>query len=273
MDGCGRALWRQEADLFHHSTETGPDGNLYVPSRIEPSALPGFPADYSDDAITVLSPAGEILAQRSVTDLLLAQGYAHLVYNARDFHRDAIHLNDIEPVLEDGRYWRRGDLFLSLRTRSAVLLYRPSEDRILWLQQGPWLGQHDVDILDGTRIAIFNNNSYDTGRGGRVLGFSEISVYDFATGAVTSPWRAALESAAVRTVFEGLQAFLPGGHVLVEEENAGRLLILAPDGTVAAEFVNRAADGTVYRLGWSRHVPQPLAAAALAALAGQACGG
>ncbi|MFQ5624860.1 MAG: hypothetical protein ACE5FS_15865, partial [Paracoccaceae bacterium] len=39
-----------------------------------------------------------------------------------------------------------------------------------------------------------------------------------------------------------------------EEENAGRILLMQPTGKLAGEFINRASDGRVYRLGWSRYV-------------------
>ena len=73
------------------------------------------------------------------------------------YNHDPIHLNDIEPVLADGPYWKKGDLFLSLRNVSAVMLYRPSTDEIVWIKRGPWIAQHDVDILDDHRIGIYDN--------------------------------------------------------------------------------------------------------------------
>ena len=75
---------------------------------------------------------------------------------------DPIHLNDIEPVRKDGPYWRKGDLFLSLRSPSTVMLYRPSTNKVIWRKDGPWSKQHDVDILDDHRISIFNNNGRET---------------------------------------------------------------------------------------------------------------
>ena len=29
---------------------------------------------------------------------------------------DPFHINDIQPVLQDGKYWMKGDVFLSLRS-------------------------------------------------------------------------------------------------------------------------------------------------------------
>ena len=62
-----------------------------------------------------------------------------------------------------GPDWKKGDLFLSLRNVSAVLLYRPSTDQIVWMKRGPWIGQHDVDILDDHRIGIYDNAAENRG--------------------------------------------------------------------------------------------------------------
>ena len=63
---------------------------------------------------------------------------------------------------KDGPYWRKGDLFLSLRSPSTVMLYRPATNKVIWRKDGPWSKQHDVDILDDHRISIFNNNGRET---------------------------------------------------------------------------------------------------------------
>jgi hypothetical protein len=82
------------------------------------------------------------------------------------YNDDPTHLNDIQPVLADGPYWKKGDLFVSLRNISSIMLYRPSTDQIVWMKRGPWLSQHDVDILDDHRISVYDNNVQDRGAGG-----------------------------------------------------------------------------------------------------------
>ena len=59
---------------------------------------------------------------------------------------------------------------------------------------------------------------------------------------------------------------------MVEEENFGRLLVFAQNGEVAAEYINGASDGLVYRMGWSRYIPQELGETILANVAVQSCG-
>lgn len=165
----------------------------------------------------------------------------------------------------------KGDLFLSFRTPSLVALYRPSAGKFVWWQAGPWLAQHDVDILDDHRIAVFNNNAYNRGLGPRVEGVSETLIYDFETGSVTSPYRETMERLGAATVSEGLQDFTPSGHLIFEEENRGRIFVLNEIGGVTATFVNRADNGEIYRLGWSRYITQPHGEKALTAISDSGC--
>ena len=104
------------------------------------------------------------------------------------------------------------------------------------------------------------------------MGTSEILAYDFATDTVSSPFLPLFEAHDIRTETQGLFTLLPSGHLLVEEADAGRFLIFAPDGRLAAENVNRAPDGLVYQLGWSRYIGREEGDAILAAMETQDCG-
>lgn len=272
ISACAAPVWREASLLYHHSSEADAEGMLWVPSYAEPSTVKGALPDFHDDLLVQLSPDGEILYRKSLVEAFTENGLFPVVFTAGTYQSDPLHLNDIQPVLEDGPYWKKGDLFLSLRHRSMLLLYRPSTNEIVWSKVGPWMAQHDVDILDDHRIAVFNNNAYDTGQGGYVRGHSQLMVYDFATGAVSTEADATMASEKVVTQSEGLADRTPQGQVIVEQENAGRLLILAPDGRVFATFVNAAGDGVNYRMGWSRYVPGPLGDQALQAIGATACG-
>ena len=133
--------------------------------------------------IRQVSPSGKLLYSKSVTQILLRHGYANWLFGTDVYNDDPTHLNDIEPVLADGPYWKKGDLFLSLRNVSAIMLYRPSTDEIVWMKRGPWMSQHDVDILDDHRIGIYDNAAEDRGDEEKPYfpSSSQIMVYDFAS--------------------------------------------------------------------------------------------
>jgi hypothetical protein len=266
LDSCAKRVWAQDSILAHHSTESDGAGGFWVPGQLEPHTIDELSDSFVEGALVHIDGAGNILSQKSTTQIYLDHGMEYALFNAGHYKPDPLHLNDIQPVLEDGPYWRKGDLFLSFRHSSTIMLYRPSSDEIVWMRQGPWLAQHDVDMIDDHRIAIFDNQTYDKGNGARIHGTNRIVVYDFATGEVSFPWSKAFETADIKTVFEGLFTLLPGGGIFVEEENSGRILIMGPDGGVVAQFINKGENGLTYRLGWSRYMSEAEGDAALANL-------
>ena len=268
---CGDIQWVNDDFLFHHSTEPDGEGGFWIPSLM----LKDRPKDLSNsfvrEALVRVNSEGEVVYQKALDEILIANGLRHLLFPATGFFKDPMHLNDIQPIYADGPFWKKGDLFLSLRTPSLVLLYRPSTQKIIWSQAGPWMSQHDVDIVDDHRIAVFSNNAYDEGLGPRVAGPSETLIYDFETGVLTSPFRKTLKELNVITLTEGLQDFAPSGHVIFEEADRGRILLLDGKGKLVASFLNRAENGQVYALGWSRYIPQAHGDKALAAIEQSGC--
>jgi len=271
VDACARPVWMQDATMFHHSTESDGAGGFWIPTHIEPSQIPLVAPDFVDDGLGHVTADGKILANISVAEMLMRHGLQHLVFRPFDAARDTLHLNDIEPVLSDGPFWKAGDLFLSLRHVSMILLYRPSTDQIVWMKQGPWMAQHDVDILDDHRIAVFDNRAYYRGEAGWVDGASDVAVYDFATDAVTHPLQTAMSRENLQVLFEGVHAPLPGGAHVVEDQASGIVLLLAADGNKLGQFVNLQDDGKVYQIGWGRFVNQAEGDLVLGKLNGDSC--
>jgi hypothetical protein len=152
-----------------------------------------------------------------------------------------------------------------------ILLYRPSTGKIVWQKAGPWIEQHDVDILDDHRISVFDNNVQDRGKGGFIDGSSQVRVYDFSTDSVSTPLEQSALDARILAVNNGLADHTASGLTIVEEDTAGRILVFAADGKLQAEYVNRAENGKLYRMGWSRYVDADTANAALAKLAATTC--
>jgi hypothetical protein len=268
IDACSRVVWINDVDIFHHSTERDDSGMFWAATRQEPVTIKDVnPDKFWDDSIAMVAPDGKLLMNRSVSQILIDNGLENLIWRNDD---DPIHLNDIEPVRKDGPYWRKGDLFLSLCSPSTVMLYRPSTNKVIWRKDGPWSKQHDVDILDDHRISIFNNNGKGRWAAPRK---AEVNIYDFATGEVTSPWRAALERLDVWAPIESLAEVLPNDELFVEGQQQGRLIRLTRDGDVVWEYVNRAKTGRVFVLGWSRLLDTATGSRLAETLARVDCGG
>ena len=138
-----------------------------------------------------------------------------------------------------------------------IILYRPSTNTIIWKGLGLSEAQHDVDILDDHRISIFNNNVQKFFDGERVDGSNEIVIYDFKTDSYSKYFDESLEQNDVRTTTEGGSQIFDNGDLFIEEQNFGRLLYFNQDTSVQWQYVNRADDGNVYMLNWSRVLYEP----------------
>jgi Arylsulfotransferase (ASST) len=252
INACGKVKWSLDG-IFHHSIERDADGFFWVPRALVPATRSGASANSADDAIARISPNGVQVYVKTIYAIFVENGLRHLV-DGQPYSDDPFHLNDIEPVLKNGPYWRRGDLFLSLRHNSMVLLYRPSTGRIIWHRQGPWQMQHDVNVIDGSRISIFDNNVVSTSSGEKVNGANRMILLDFKTQSLSTPLESAFKRHEIRTVTEGRGLLLSNGGMIVEETNAGRLLGLAKDGSISWRYINGKADGLRWVLGWSRYL-------------------
>jgi len=278
IDACGRVLWTRDG-IFHHANELDAEGNIWSSGRLLKSALPHVGDFFSEDEIAKISPDGRLFGTQSIATIL-ARNQLTPLWRSVPYTDDPFHLNDIQPVLASGPYWQKGDLFISLRNLSLIMLYRPSTGRVLWSRQGPWSMQHDVDILDDHRISIFDNGVQSAPDGPRplapngdyVVKHNRLYVYDFATGKTESPFEAAFAAQDIRTVTQGLATYMENGDLFVEETNYGRLLRMSPDGTVRWRYISTDTGGRRLELGWSRYIDPKTQGPAILAAANARCG-
>lgn len=268
-DACGRMLWSLDG-IFTHSTELAPDGSLWVPYRHPRPNEPRVAATFWDDAIANVSIDGKLLSTTTIATILERSGLAHL-WRGRPYSDDPFHLNDIQPVFADGPHWRRGDLFLSLRNLSLVALYRPATGRILWWRAQPWRFQHDVTILDDHRIAVFDNNVLLGYPGEAVNGTNRLVVVDFARGTTSAPWDAGFRRNALATRAQGRGTPLPGGDAVIEETEQGRVVRMAPDGTLRWRYISADVEQRRFALAWSRYLNPSTDGAAIQKLVNHKC--
>lgn len=267
VDACGRLVWTIDRH-FHHAIERASNGNLFVPHVIagpedffndhhadeKSVTVEGHKvAPIRDDGFAEVSPDGRIVREWSVKDILERHGHYGLLYGVGAFEVDRIHLNDAEPILRSDAYVEEGDIALSLRNLSTVMLYRPSTDEIVWLKTGPWLNQHDVDYQGNGVFTIYGN---DTVRslaewGERPLhGYSSIYEYDQATDRVST--RLSMAKAGIFAPRAGLHTVLPDGDIFVEGAYTMVHRISAA-GDIRWSFVSAVGEGKISALNWSRY--------------------
>jgi len=258
IDRCGKLLWAVDKH-FHHSIEMGPDNTLFAPLVI------ATPQDFDsvtrkghkvypirDDGLAEISLDGTIIKEWSVKDILERNGYIGLLYGVGEFETDRIHLNDVEPIMVTDTYARKGDLILSSRQLSTVFLYRPSTDKIIWLQTGPWLNQHDVDYQGNGIYTIFGNDSIRGPVAKREYnGYSSIYFYDQKTN-TTGVYRS-FEKEKFYTETQGLHTVLKNGDLFIEEQEKHILHRLNKD-SHRWKYVNTLNDEEIGALHWSRYL-------------------
>jgi hypothetical protein len=226
IDACGTPLWTRQGG-YHHAITADEAGGLWAwrdETIVRLDAETGAETRRLDLRKDVLPAAGGQEGALSIRSFIDG-GSDPLRYDS-----DAFHANDVEPLLPGMAAafpgFEAGDLLVSLRELNLVAVLDPDDGRLKWWQHGPWLKQHDPDFQPDGTITVFDNHSGSDAS--RILsidpGSREVRVL-FAGSAETPfySWQ------------RGKHQVLPGGNLLLTESEHGRVLEVAPDGTVIWE--------------------------------------
>ena len=254
IDFCSNLKWINDEEKFHHSIMLDHEGNIWTGGHMEPKSkyVKKFANHFFiDDSIIIININGEILFEKSVTELLIENSLVD--QNFTSLNHDAVHLNDIEPALNDTQYWKQGDVFLSIRNQSSIIHYRPSNNKVINYITGPFAMQHDVDIISDREISIFNNNLFFTNNK-----YSEVVVYNFETKTFSKKFNYQLQKENFQTKSQGLSHIFKDGSLMVEEQNHGRIILFNNKGEKEWEFVNKDKNGIIGFTSWSRVIEDEL---------------
>lgn len=249
MDQDSRVLWKYLAHA-HHDVDVGADGTIYVlTNEVARDDLPGFPqlrAPRIQEQVAVLSPEGDERKRVDLFAALLRSPYARLLDTLPWYTMlgsgDFLHTNAVN-VLDGTRAQKlpeatAGRLLLSFREISTVAILDMETEEIVWAMRGPWLRQHDPDLLVNGDVLLFDNQGNVGGAGG----VTRLLEVDPRTGRVA--WTYA---GGARERFESevrsSQERLANGNTLVTESDGGRLFEVARDGEIVWEWVNPVRGG------------------------------
>ena len=264
IDACSNLVFQNTHDGFHHSVETDIDGNIWTSTHMYPQSLPiekvgrKTPVErgFKDDAIVKLSSDGEILYEKSISRIFIENGMESrlsMVGTSHAFQLDPIHINDVQPVNVDSKYWKKGDVFISLGHQSMIILWRPSTEEIVWKYESNIFHQHDVNIVSEHQISIFNNNrKYYYPNKDIVDGNNQILIFNFDTDSLSSYLSKSLVREDVRTISQGRSDLLENNDLFIEETDYARTLYFNSDGSLRWTYINRASNEKVHAVGWSR---------------------
>lgn len=273
LDENSDIVWKNNVKIFHHSLNLDHDGNIWVcTGELKKINIPQLeePTVFEDDFISkVDSKTGEVIFTKSTVDIFLENNLKGYVFGfANGTHDrtepDPLHLNDIEPVLTDGPFWRKGDLLLSFRNRSAIVQYRPATKKIVRLIHGPFMQQHDVDILNDSTISIFNNASMNIGTSAIAkwkwenlpvsysTNYSNIVQYNFADSSFTTLFENHFQEHELFSMYQGFHHHLGNGTAYVEDYTDGLMLFMNKDSVLYKKQCPNQLDTLVENPHWVR---------------------
>ena len=252
LDKNSRVLWKN-LDYFHHDFDTAPDGRIYGLTHDyrfnPPEGVDHLSQPVLDDYLVVLSPDGKEQKKISLLDAVnRSEEYRRLLwyipyYTLEDpLHANAVDFIDDASAASLGKKLPKaaeGQVLLSFRELAggSIALLDVKKEEIVWVSRGPWLSQHDPDILPNGNILVFDNRGH-FGPGGQ----SRIVEFDPANGAVVWQYTGD-EDHVLESWIRSTQQLLPNGNILITESNKGRLLEVTPGGTIAWEYINPVRGG------------------------------
>ncbi len=248
MDRDSRVIWKY-LQHAHHDVDVGPDGRVYVlvneiaTDRIE--KLPQIRPPRIDDSVAVLAPDGRELKRVNLMHAMARSPYARLLttvpwYTTRD-NGDYLHTNTVK-VLDGARAARLpeagpGRVLLSFREINAIAILDIEREEIVWATRGPWLRQHDPDLLENGNVLLFDNQGH-VGPGGitRLIEFNPATrriVWSYA-GSAQDRFESEVRSSQER---------LANGNTLITESDGGRIFEIPPAGETVWSYTNPVRGG------------------------------
>lgn len=176
IDPAGRVMWKH-MDGAHHWLQIGPDERIYAPiqnlrqlKRVAGNAVQiRCPYIVYDEGVRVYRPDGTVERTVMVSEMLVKNGYPGLIYSVRD-DCDPLHLNSVDIVTPEVASHipgaAAGDLLVSLREPSAIVLFDPVSAKIKRAIVGRTAAQHSAKFLPDGTVLAFDNQGGSTSLGG-----------------------------------------------------------------------------------------------------------
>lgn len=233
FDWQGDKLWSR-VDNSHHWPTVGPDGTIYAPiARIEkqqttvaatqePVVCKG--SAMFQEGVQVLTPDGEVVRRLWLEDLVKASDMQGLAYSVRS-DCDPYHVNGIALMNAAAAAQlpgtKAGDLVVSLRSSSALVVIDAVTGQIEHIVSGPMVAQHSPNVTrDGAFVVFDNLGGIDSAHGTRVLRVDP----SLGQGTTLFPRDAAGPGGDLQSIAQGAVALSDdNSRMLVSETLGGRI--------------------------------------------------
>jgi len=246
LDRDSEVIWNYTGRA-HHDLDIAPDGKIYVlVHEIVDEPIEGFrmlAPPRLDEFLVILSPEGEELKKIPLLQSIADSDYRQLLYMVASYAvADPLHGNTVEYIDREAAanfaFGAEGQVLLSFRELHAIAVVDPETEETVWATRGPWIGQHDPDILPNGNILMFDNFGNHAGPEGisRVIEFDPVTmeiVWQYA-GTAENPLDSQIRADQQR---------LPNGNTLITESNGGRVVEVTREGEIVWEFINPVRGG------------------------------
>lgn len=240
IDKHSKVIWRYSG-LVHHEFDMGYDGRIYsllhwLSTRKVPHGLDIAPV-FLEDAVVIISPDGKEIDRISLVDALLNSKYQSAL--AEMGSDDPFHTNSVQLIpsefAEKVPFSEAGDLLISMRTPSLLVILRPRLRSVIWASFGPWRKQHHAVPLATGNILLFDNLG-QMGPAGR----SRIIEFNPLTHEIAWAYSGS-HSEKSDTLFDselrGEVQRLPNGNTLIVESGNGRVFEVTESQEIVWEFI------------------------------------
>jgi len=250
INACSETVWSLPYRT-HHSMFRDEAGNFWAaglnwryeknPSYVHPKP------DFVDETMLQVSPAGEILQEIFILESIYESGQGGLFADTQK-KLDITHMNDVEvlgtEMAASFPLFNAGDILVSLRNISTILVVDGSSHQVKWLFRHPLVRQHDPDFEADGHIVVFDNRDDMTQTGAR-LGPTRLLRINPADNSWNTVYPLTDEQ-AFYTQTGGKHQRLENGNRLITEAHGGRVLEIDTDGNLVWNWIiETRGDGLV----------------------------
>ena len=267
LDRDGNLMWSHwlKDRSMHHAIARDQDGSIWTLWRRNPvdraDRLPYSVPDHYDEGVVHFSATGEILEDFSVLGLIRDNSYDGILYFGEESFpapggKDPLHLNDIDILTASQASAiprvKAGDIMVSMRTVNTVMILDRNSHEILWSATGPFLRQHDPDVIADGSMLVFDNRHARRDKGLEStppkLGWSRLVALDPVTRHIMWEYRGSDETPLCSAIHGSVDE-LPNGNILATSSDEGRIIEVDRESRqIVWEFRNRIEENYVGRI-------------------------
>ncbi len=241
VDVNSHVIWRSEAKV-HHAIEVVGDKIYALSAR--GNRRPARPRDprlrgLVEQRVVILNSEGKLLSSHSLIDAIENTTNMRLedAIDVTQLPEPSLHANSLDVLTERTTHFipgaKPGDVLVSLRNLNMLVVLDPDSDKIVWALRGGWRLQHDAKMLPNGHILMFDNqgNLMTQGR-------SRVLEIDPVTGGIAWSYSGTPDDPLDSGDNRGGAQRLANGNTLINESDAGRILEVMPNGSIAWEYVD-----------------------------------